>query len=380
MKLNLTHFFVIVIAVFIISSKGWCAPSAQDEIRIGFIGPLTGEANSFGTDAKNSIEIAVKEINDSQYLPGKKLIVLYEDGKCNGKDASIAAQKLVNIDKVKVILGGVCSSETLAAAAVTEPKHVILLSAFSTNPDISNAGDYVFRLSPSDVAGGELAAKSIAESGFAKIGIISESTEYSLGVRKIFIDQIEKRGSLIVADETYNPDANDFRSLLLKIKAKSPDALFLNPNAGIKAGLLVRQLKELNWRIPLYGTYAFSSEEASKAAGGIGALEGIKFVDAPIVNSDKGRSFLKSYADRFGKPQSEFQVAFTYDTVYIVVDALRQVGLDSSKIRDHFYSLSVIHGVSADYRFDRNGDVVGVPYVLKEIKNGTIELVTDKNT
>ena len=125
----------------------------KETIRIGAIGPFTGDAAVYGQSEKNAIELAVQEINLDGGINGKKLEVIYEDGKCNGMDAATAAQKLINVDKVDIILGGVCSGETLAIAPLAEANEVLVFSSFSSSPDVTNAGDFIFLVCCSELKG-----------------------------------------------------------------------------------------------------------------------------------------------------------------------------------------------------------------------------------
>ena len=118
-KINIFLSLFLFLASLLLGSPLSAADLAAT-IRLGFIGPLSGDGASYGRDEKNAIELAVQEINDSNYLAGTRLEVRYEDSKCSGKEASVAAQKLIAVDRVKIILGGVCSGETLGAAPSAE--------------------------------------------------------------------------------------------------------------------------------------------------------------------------------------------------------------------------------------------------------------------
>ena len=348
------------------------------ELRLGFIGPLSGDIAAYGQDERNAVQLALEDLETRKSLPGYKLSVIFEDGRCNGKDASVAAQKLINIDKVRIILGGCCSGETLAAAPIAERAKVILLSVFSSSADITKAGEFVFRMAPSDADGARKAAGLILGDGFRRAALITENTDYAAGVRGLFVSAVKSGGVEIVADETYNPNQSDFRSILLRIKQRDPEVLFLNPQGGISGGLLVRQVKELGWAVPLYGTFALSSDDAARAAGGRTQLNGIKFVDAPAVMSAAGRAFIERFKKRFPAPQSEFEVLLRYDSVFLIADAIRRVGMDTEKIRDYLYGIRDYQGLEYAFHFDRNGDVVGIPYVVKEVRDGEVRIVDGK--
>lgn len=367
----------ISVALFLFVSVFFCmepAHSDNKEILIGFIGPLSGDVANFGNEAKDAIAIAIQEINESQYIPGINLKVIYEDGKCTGKDASAAAQKLVNIDGVKLILGGVCSGETLAAAKITEPAKVILLASFASNPAISQAGDFVFRNCIKDRDGGLAAGNLIIQRKLKRPASLGENTDYCLGLKDSLKEVLEKNGIKLVADEVINPTELDFRSVILRLRSKRPDVLFVNMQGGHKAGLVVKQIREMGLDIPIIGNNVFSSADFKASAGGIDRINGIIFVDAPSIVTDRAKALLAKYKRLHGDIiQSDFSIAFSYDAVYLLADAIRTVGLDTSKIRDYFYRLPNFAGVAYNYHFDQNGDMVGVPYGVKQIRNGVVE-------
>ncbi len=346
----------------------------QTEIPIGFIGPLTGDAAHFGIEARNAVDIAVNEINSKDYVPGIRLKVIYEDGRCNGRDATSAARKLVDIDHVPVILGGLCSSETLAAANVTETAKVILFSSFSSNPLITNSGDFVFRNCVNDLEGGARAARLVKERGYKRPAAISENTDFTLGLRNAFTANLSAYGLNAVADETYNTPDTDFRSILLKVNSRNPDVIFLSPQSGVKGGLLARQIRNMKLPAAIIGNNVFAAADAGEAAGGIEKLEGMLLVDAPATTTPRAMELLREYRELYGEQiQAEYSIAFSYDAAYLMADAIRNAGLDTEKIRDYLYNLSEFKGVAYSYHFDGNGDVVGVSYVAKQIRGGKIE-------
>jgi len=120
-------------------------PAEEEPIKIGAVLPLTGTESSWGADAKEGIELAVEEINSRGGIKNKKIEIIYEDGQCKPEPAVTAAQKLINVDRVSVIIGEICSSATLAIAPITETAKVVLISPGSASPKITEAGDFIFR-------------------------------------------------------------------------------------------------------------------------------------------------------------------------------------------------------------------------------------------
>lgn len=362
---------IIAAGIAIVATK----PAQAETIKLGFIGPLSGDAAGFGETEKNTIAMAINEINDAGSINGRKLDVIYEDGKCNGKDASIAAQKLVSVDKVKIILGGACSGETLAIAPITEKDKVILFSVFSSNPAITDAGEYIFRTTPSDTETGRFSAEKMSQE-YKKIAILSENTDYAQGVRNIFKENIARYGSSVIADEVFNQGDRDFRTQISRIANANPDALLVVPQSGTTQGLTIRQLRELGFTKQIYTILA--ATDAIDIAGN--AMEGVLVVDVPQLPL-AGISVVEKYRKLYGSdPISEWEAGSRYDSVYLIADALRKCGENTGCIKDFLYSLDWRDSPIGRYKFDKNGDVVGVEYALKIITNGKFEIVTNKQT
>ncbi len=361
---------VLVIGVYLVFNPPTDVVAAEKEpIKIGFIGVLSGGAASFGESEKNAIELAISEI---EKINGREIKVIYEDGKCDGREAVNAAQKLVNVDNVKIILGGVCSAETLAAAPVTEAKKVILFSAFSSSPDITNSGDYVFRMVPSDTDP-KLVGKLNPYMTNKKIASLTENTDYSVGVLQAVKNDAEKYNISIVVDELFAPDEKDFRTYLTKAKATNADALFINPGTSEDtAGLIAKQAKELGLDIEMYGNFIVGLQKSLDAGGG--SLEGAIFYDAPLLDesNQKAVNFMQNFRDKFGEPSVFWEAGARYDSVYILKNALEACSEDTDCIKEFFYSMNWYKGTVGKIKFDENGDPIGIEGAVKQIINGTV--------
>jgi branched-chain amino acid transport system substrate-binding protein len=369
--MNNPHFICLFLAISL-----WCSSAAADEpIKLGFIGSLSGEIAGFSNDGRRAVEMAIEDMRSSNFMPGKTLSVVVEDGQCSGKQSTVAASKLVNIDHVKAIIQCGCSTEVLGAAPIVERSKVILLSSASESAAITFAGDYVFRISPNARIGGDDLRRWITKEGFHRIAAITENTDYALNFRETFAAGIIKPDVSMVEDVMYNSTENDFRVMLLRMRAKKPDVVFVNPQSGQKGGLIVRQLRELGWSVPIFGNYSFGMLDAPAAAGGYQVLEGVCFVDYPVVNSTRGKDLLERYQKRYGPPQSDFNVAATYDAAFMIASAIKEASYDGTAIRDYFYSLPSYEGLLFSYRFDKYGDAEGVHYSKKRIRNGKVEVI-----
>ncbi len=370
---------IVVVAVIWVGYtiyKNQSQPVSTEPIKIGFIGPLTGDAASYGTDEKNATSLAVDEINQAGGVNGRKLEVIYEDGKCTGQDAATAAQKLINIDKVKIILGGICSGETLAIAPIAQQDKVITISAFSSSPNLTNAGSYIFRIAPSDLEVAKSYVKVIvSETGYKKVAILSENTDYAMAARTVFNDETKNLGGTIVADETFKQGERDFRANITKIKSSGADAIFINAQSGVSSGLAIKQLKELGVKIPIFGNYTLNDENAKTVAGQ--ALNGVIFFDLNGLTPDKGPIFLNKFNARFGKVQgNEIDAGARYDSVYMIANALKECSLDTTCMASYLHNMDWYDGTIGRYKFDpKTSDSIGIePLVPKIFNNGQVEL------
>ena len=359
-----------------LSSLTAAAQPGENVLKIGLIAPLSGTVANFGEDERNAITMAVEKINAEKLIPGRSISIVAEDGKCTGKEASIAAQKLISVDKVRFILGGACSGETLAMKPITEKNKVLAITAFSSHPEVTAGRDFLFRICLSDVSGAALLGGMVAKSGARSAAIISENADYSLMFDKLVGGELEKRSIKMAARETFNPGEYDFRSMLMRVKSHNPEAIILNPVSSTAAGRLVKVVRELGITTRLFGNFSYSSPETAEVAGGIGAMEGLSFVDAPAVDTPQGKAFLAEYQKRFQAPQSEWEVTARYDSVLLLAQAIAAVGADPEKVRDYFYNLPSYQGSAFTYRFDRNGDLVGVEFAEKTVKEGQIVAMT----
>lgn len=351
-------------------------PTGQASYNIGVMLPLTGDGAAYGLPIQKAIKIAFDEINAKGGVNGARLDPIYEDSKCNPKDGNAAAQKLVSFDKVKVIIGGVCSGETLGAAPITEQNKVVLISPSATSPDITNAGDFVFRLAPSDAFAGVVASDyAYDDLGARKAAVISETTDYAQGLRKVFKENFANLGGEIVADETFNPEDTDFRTQVTKAKAANPDVIYVVPQTVPKGVLLVKQIKEAGATQQLLTAEVLIgrnviSENAADMEGLIGIEQ--KFDD----KSQKAAPLLSKYKQQANEDAPfPFYMSAAYDAVYLVSDAIMKNGYDGQKIKDYLYAVENYDGAGGKITIDENGDVV-MDFNVKQAKSG--ELVTLK--
>ena len=343
-----------------------------ETITIGALAPLSGDAAVYGVPFQRVAKIALDEINAAGGVDGKKLEIIWEDGGCNPNTANTATKKLLEIDKVHVIYGGFCSSETLAAAPLTEAAKAILFSPGSSSPDITVAGDFVFRNYPSDSTQGKVLADYAESKEWKKVGIFSEEKDYPKGIKETF----EKEFSGETLTETFTEDSSDFRTQILKLKGAEVEAYFINPQTPAKADLLLKQLQEQGITGPflLNDVATGFQENITKYAT---FIEGAVGAEASYDRSHPGVTALQTKYKELYKEDVPYMTYMTtvYDAVYIIEEALEKVNGDSTNtegMRDFFYGIKGRKGLAGSLTIDQNGDPLS-GHLLRIVKNGVVE-------
>lgn len=351
----------LVIVLFL--SFVWLSPSpsgAQTErIKIGVSTALTGGAANNGQDIRDVMLFANERIAKNRY----ELVV--EDDKCSGKEAAGIAHKFAHVDKVAAVIGFACSGAALAAAPVYEQAKIPVIVTCGSAPGVPKSGEYIFRTTVDDAQSAK-ALYTYAQARHKTVGILSEDTEYAQRLRDAFVQE-NSGGKLRLVLDSYPPGTYDFKSVLMRMRGARPEALFLNPQSEDTLAIMVRQLSELNWPLPLYGAYwpaspAFLSAVQTHA-------DGIIFSDTPDlanVLTEEGNSVYADYRKQYGPMRSTEAVFITTYEAFRAVDQALKSGKDP---RQYLQETS-FQGLFGPFRFDENREIVGLSISLKKIVNG----------
>ena len=174
----------------LVSTALACTDEEEGPLRIGVMESLTGPGETYGTVANQAKQMAVEEINEAGGIDGRMIELVVEDSKCSAQDAITAYNKLTDVEDIKIILGTSCSGAMLGAAPLAEKDGVVMFSGLATNPDIANAGDYIFRTSMSDAQLGIDTGNVLWADGIRSLATITEETDYAEGVRRASVDAV----------------------------------------------------------------------------------------------------------------------------------------------------------------------------------------------
>ena len=340
----------------------------EGAIKIGFVGPLTGELANIGENAQAAVQIAVDEVNSAGGVLGRQIEVVYEDDVCTGASGANAVSKLINTDKVVAILGSVCSGATLGEAPISEAAKVPQLSYCSTNPTISQAGDYIFRNVPSDLFQANYAADYLIKEGKKNVALFTTKDDWGDGLNKAFTDAFTKAEGTVAMYESFDPTSKDFRTQFTKVKANNPDAVYF---AGFTDATIaaLKQASELGIKTQFFGADAWDDTKIWSELGTLG--DGAMFT---VVGTNSTDAFKAKMKEKLGKDDIIYCSNYAYDGLKIVASAIEKAdSVDTTDIKNALYKTNYTGGVSAkELKFDSNGDPTGAAYIIKVAKDGKV--------
>ncbi len=358
-----------VLAVVALACGGGDGEDDEGPFRVGVMESVTGAGETYGVMAVQAKQMAVDEINEAGGINGRMLEIIVEDEKCNAQDSITAYKKLTEVDGVKIILGTSCSGAMLGAAPLAEEDGVVIFSGLATNPDIADAGDYIFRTSLNDALVGIDTGNAMWVDGHRTMATITENTDYAEGVRRTTVDRFEELGGSVVAEEHYASDVTDFRTQLTKIIGEEPDALHVSAQSEFTGGTIIKQVRELGWEGPIYAEIVAVGPTAQEIAGD--AITGAKGIAAAGLDpsNTKAVEVLQNFQERYEYIVFPWYLGSAYDDVYITAECLKQTNddQDADGFRDCLYDITWSGTIGENYSFDEKGEVEGLSNVVVEI-------------
>ncbi len=308
--------------------------SAADPIRVGEYASMTGASASFGQMSHRGTVLAIEEINAAGGVLGRPLELISEDDQSQAGQPATIVRKLISQDKVVAILGEIASSKSLEAAPICQQEKIPMVSPGSTNPKVTEVGDYIFRICFIDPFQGVVVSKFAREKGWKKIAVLTDvKQDYSVGLTEFFIKDFKANGGEIVREQKYSSGDKDFKPQLTSIKASQPEAIFV-PGYYAEVALIAKQAKLLGIKVPLLGGDGWVGDSLLKVAGK--SLDGSFFSShfSAADESPKVRNFVEKFRAKFGEAPDDM-AALGYDSAMILADAIRRAGTtDPAALRD----------------------------------------------
>lgn len=350
---------------------------AADTIKIGEYASITGKEASLGQSSHQGTLLAVETINAAGGVLGKQLELITEDTQSKPGESGTAVRKLISRDKVVAILGEVASSRSLEGAPICQQAKVPMITPASTNPKVTEVGNYIFRVCFIDPFQGPVMAKFALGTLKAKrLAVLSSnSSAYSVGLAKYFKEAILAGGGTIVAEPKYSEGDKDFKAQLTAVKAANPDAIFC-PGYYNEGALIVKQARDLGITVPVFGGDSWEAEDLIKLGGK--SMEGCFLCShySPEDPSPRVQDFVNAYRKRWGDSFApDSNASLGYDSVLVLADAIRRAGsTDRNAIRDAIAATKNFAAVTGTITINEKRDA-SKNAVIITVKNGRFEFV-----
>ena len=360
----------ILAATVSCGSKG-----SQKEILIGEYGSLTGGIATFGISTKNGSELAFQEVNAKGGVLGKQIKLLVEDDQSKPEEAGTVVTKLINQNNVSAVLGHVASSHSLAAGPICQSNQIPMISPSSTNPRVTQVGNYIFRVCFIDPFQGAVMAKFAADTlKLKKVAILVDvRSDYSVGLQTFFRQQFRQLGGEVVVEQSYSQGDSDFRAQLTAIKAANPEAVYL-PGYYTEVGTIVHQARELGITVPFLGGDGWDSPKLWEIGGP--SLNGC-YLSNHYSTDDPNpavQKFVADYKAKYGQTPDAL-AALAYDAARILAASIEKAGsTDGPKVRDAIAATRDFPGVTGSISINADRNAVK-PAVILKIENGKFLLV-----
>jgi len=365
--------FSLIVGAATVAFMG--ATSAQElVVKIGHVGPTSGQIAHLGKDNENGARMAIDELNAKGVTIGgkkAKFELLAEDDGADPKQGTAAAQKLVD-SKVNGVIGHLNSGTSIPASKIYSDAGIPQISPSATNPKFTRQGfKTTFRVVADDVhLGGTLGKYAVTQLKGKSIAVIDDRSAYGQGVADEFEKGVKAAGGKTVAREFTNDKATDFTAILTSLKAKNPDIVFFGGMDAV-AGPMLRQMKQLGINAKFVGGDGICTKELPKLAAGTMGDSQVVCAEAGGVEGEQKKSMEKFNADFKKKFNADVQIyaPYVYDAVMVMADAMKKANsAEPAKYLPVLAKTAGYKGVTGTIAFDQKGD----------IKNGALTLYTYK--
>ncbi|THF62807.1 amino acid ABC transporter substrate-binding protein [Pseudothauera nasutitermitis] len=379
------------------------APAHAQNVKIGLLAGISGPIAAMAPGMLDASRLAIAQVNEQGgILNNGKLEFTIGDSACNPQNATDAATKAVNIDRVVAIVGPSCSGAVLAAAnSVTIPAGVLMVTPSGTSPEITklNDKDLVFRTLPSDDYQGRALARSLLERGTKTVAVAYLNNDYGKGLAESFKAEFEAKGGKLAGYSGHEGGKASYRSDLAQLARGGADTLVIF-DYGDGTGLtILRQALENGFFKQYVGADGMKIDSIIRSLGEKNLAN--FFTSAPVGEATQALElFNKAFAAAGHDPNAVFATS-AYDAAFLVALAIEKAGGDKAKLSEALRAVASgpgepilpgewakakkliaegkdidYKGAGGDHEFDQAGDVPGT-YALFKVANGTYEAIAD---
>ena len=378
MKRSFILKMAVIGAIVTVFSLAGCAKAESKTIKIGGIYPLSGAVAVYGVEARNGVQLAIDEINAAGGINGKQVEMIAEDDEGNAEKTVNAYKKLTTKDDVKLIIGSLTSGCTKAITSLAQAQKIVQVAPAATAVDVTDAGNYIFRVCFIDPFQGTVGAKFAYENlGLKNAAVLYDAgNDYSVGLFDNFKKSFEAAGGTLVASESYTTGDKDFNAQLTKIKSANPEVIYL-PDYYSTVALIAKQLRAQGITCPIVGADGWGGITEN---AGDEVLNGYYSDHYAVDSTDqKVIDFVAKYFAKYNAKPTAF-AALSYDAMYVIKDAIVSAkSADPVKVRDALEKTTGSY-VTGNLAFDAKHNPTKSAVMLKIVKNADGKLAPVYNT
>jgi len=323
-------------------------------IVIPVVADLTGPIALYGKWAVDGVTMAVEDVNAKGGINGRKLRLVVEDGQSVPQAGVSAFQKLLSVYHPAVIIIATNTSTVMACAPIANERQVVLFTPIASGPNVTQAGDFVFRNRVSGYyEASEMARVAAERFRLKRVALAVINNEAGPGYIEAFRRVFQSKGGTVAVSVLLDPGKTDYRTQVLRVRESNPDGVFLALTVK-EAAIFIKQSREIGFRPKWLSMTTIQSDELFKIAGE--AVEGLVFVaEGGDETNQKYREFAARYEKRFGSMPS-MNAMNGYDAVHLLAPLIAKTNGDGKTIRDALYRTRDYQGVGGVLSFDENGD------------------------
>ena len=328
---------------------------AADSIKIAMVIPATGPLTQYGDMVKEGVATAVEQINAAGGINGKKIETTVVDDACEPKQGPVAANRVVN-DKIRYVIGPVCSGAAIAAAPIYNNEGVVVITPSATSPALTEGKNFhfIFRTIGRDDQQGPAAAKFIINKAKPKkVAVLHDKQSYGQGIAASVRDELKKANVEVALFEGINAGDSDYSAVITKLKSAGADFVYYG-GYHPEMGLLLRQAAEQGLKVRMMGPEGVGNPEINAIAGN--AVEGMLVtLPADPAAKPENAALVKAFKDKSRDPSGAFQMG-AYTATQVLAQSIKAVGDDAEKVADYLHK-TTFNMPTGNVAWDAKGDL-----------------------